>query len=569
MTRRCRALVLPAALVAAALMLRPVQADDFTFYWSRYWLTPHTQADFPESKYLPAGTSNLGISFSGGGTRSASATIGEIRGLIDNGWFHKVRYVAAVSGGSWAALPYTYADYDDATLLGKSYTPFELGRKWLETRPPDNSLMLAVTKSRVLAPGGIEAAKIIAGQSPALTDLPSQLRGLTARFLGSRDETYANILARAFISPLIPQGAKQRYGWTVDSVLKEFTEYEGQLTPRHLVTVVRPRPYLIVGGTIIYTHQGDYPSLLPVEYTPIYTGVRHRFSRGLGGVYVSSYAYDVARTGVADANLVLVGVREKGPVLTLADVIASSGAAPLLTLFLKDTTGQSTLQFPTFNHYSVRRSDGPAPADPIAQISPITERLLHGDGGFTDYLGLMPLLARQVTNVIVFLNGTGPVKHEDAITSLFYPLTEQSGSADRTGNVVFEKRRHEELLHGLKANVDKGLAAIYCTPKGDPWKVLDNELYEIKGYDGLNICFVATERNERWTKALPTDTQALLTTKGFRGFPWFSTFGQNIPYVIRLKPAQVNLLGQFTSWMLNDPDNRAVFEQAGIADALK
>jgi hypothetical protein len=262
-------------------------------------------------------------------------------------------------------------------------------------------------------------------------------------------------------------------------------------------------------------------------------------------------------------------VRENGPVLTLADVIASSGAAPLLTLFLKDTSGESTRQFPTFNHYSLKLDAPSSSADPVAKASPITERLLHGDGGFTDYLGLMPLLARQVTNVIVFLNGTGPVKHEDAITSLFYPLKERSGSADRNGNVVFEKGRHDELLNGLRDNVGKGLAAIYCSRKGDPWRVLDNELYEIKGYEGLNICFVATEKNDRWTEALPTETQALLTTKGFRNFPWFSTFGQNIPYVIRLEPAQVNLLGQFTSWMLNDPDNRAIFEEAGIGDALK
>jgi hypothetical protein len=87
--------------------------------------------------------------------------------MIDNGWFEKVRYMAAVSGGSWAAVPYIYADHDDETLLGKSYAPFQLDRQRLEARPADNSLMLAVTRSRVLAPGGVEAAKIIASQSAA------------------------------------------------------------------------------------------------------------------------------------------------------------------------------------------------------------------------------------------------------------------------------------------------------------------------------------------------------------------------------------------------------------------
>src|ERR1041384_3445948 len=81
---------------------------------------------FPESRTMSTQHEDFGIAFSGGGTRSASASIGELRGLKKNGWLDKVRYVAAVSGGSWAAIPFTY--WPDATHArrGEPHDPTQL-----------------------------------------------------------------------------------------------------------------------------------------------------------------------------------------------------------------------------------------------------------------------------------------------------------------------------------------------------------------------------------------------------------------------------------------------------------
>lgn len=45
---------------------------------------------------------DFGLAFSGGGTRAASATLGQLRGLRKKGLLKDVKYISAVSGGSWA-----------------------------------------------------------------------------------------------------------------------------------------------------------------------------------------------------------------------------------------------------------------------------------------------------------------------------------------------------------------------------------------------------------------------------------------------------------------------------------
>lgn len=103
-----------------------------------------------------------------------------------------------------------------------------------------------------------------------------------------------------------------------------------------------------------------------------------------------------------------------------------------------------------------------------------------------------------------------------------------------------------------------------------------NELYNVAEYTGLNICFINNEKVNAWVEQLPPDTRELLTNTGyknifntreflkrraFRNFPWFETFEQNAPFLIKLHAAQVTLLSQYTSWMLTDSDGRAAIEK--------
>ena len=150
-----------------------------------------------------------------------------------------------------------------------------------------------------------------------------------------------------------------------------------------------------VDGVIIATHPAyEYPVLIPLELTPLYSGVRQRFGPTLGGIYVRPFVYGSAADVIVKDR---IAVTDGTTPFTLADAIAISGAAPLLTLYLGQPhplLKQGVQFFPTFKPFSV--------VDESLVVPDVT--LSHGDGGFTDNLGLMPLLARQVRNVIVFVN---------------------------------------------------------------------------------------------------------------------------------------------------------------------
>src|SRR5690242_4301356 len=99
-----------AAVGAAAVPGKTIQV------WTRYWTVPpdlwkgHQDWAVPEKAALDhRKVKDLGIAFSGGGTRSAAATLGELRGLYENGWLKNVRYMTAVSGGSWTSVPFVYS----------------------------------------------------------------------------------------------------------------------------------------------------------------------------------------------------------------------------------------------------------------------------------------------------------------------------------------------------------------------------------------------------------------------------------------------------------------------------
>ena len=69
----------------------------------------------------------------------------------------------------------------------------------------------------------------------------------------------------------------------------------------------------------------------------------------------------------------------------------------------------------------------------------LTQELAHGDGGFGDNLGVLPLLARQVHNILVFVNtSTHDFEANDDVKALFFPVGPPDGSGDKTHNEAFE-----------------------------------------------------------------------------------------------------------------------------------
>jgi len=515
---------------------------------------------FPELQLdPPLSGADLGIAFSGGGTRSAAASIGQLRGLVRNGWLPRVKYLTAVSGGSWAAVPFTYYGGEAwSALLGD----YEANPKAIDLKTfretPSGALARQVTRSG-LAASGVEESLAFLPESSKQADLAKirstgvmlrdavrKVRGHSLPDSTRQNKTYAHMLGQIFVDPLVPNGNRQPYTWTREAAI-DLTDVSRQ-PQMDFQQVPGGRPFLIVGGTIIWMRPGFvYPRLIPIEYTPLYTGVRQQFGN-LGGTYIMPWAYDRDRV-VASGQRLLVDPASTR-MFTLADVIGSSGAAPQLQLLLgtgipekaRPALLQAAGAFPSFKPIAVR--DG----QPVAP----TGELAHGDGGFTDNLGLMPLLARQVKHVIAFVNSNKPYTANDQLQSYFFELSTRNGNGDKSMNSVFPKAKYREVLDGLDDATKDGGPAVFC----QTMSVAANEVYNIAKYEGLQICWVYNHAAGAWRDGLPDEIQGWLRDpkkggrKDLQHFPYFATFGENKPYVIKLNALQVNLLANLAAWSI-------------------
>jgi hypothetical protein len=565
------AFVVVAALAASGALSAQSSNACANCVEARFWEVSPTfwndtaPGDTPEHDQLVKLRSvDLGIAFSGGGTRSASATVGQLRGLEQNGWLRQVRYMTAVSGGSWAAVPYTYAprSISPAELFG---APLALDPKTIET-VTSGLLAERIVNSGLAHVGVVEAPSFlpdtIRGRDLVQTRRYLQLARSGIRKIRKRDvpepnrqnKTYAHMLGQIFLRGVVDDWNRKQYAWDDRSAVDMSTS--GRALGDFITMDAADRPFLIVGGTLVKPNGLDYPRLIPVEYTPLYTGVRQQFGQ-IGGTYLSPWAYDRLVVAPRSSTHMLVGPGPGTRPFTLADVIASSGAAPQLTLMLGDKVPerfrpalrQASLAFPAFNNLAVR----------AGMPNPVSAELAHGDGGFTDNLGIMPLLVRQVKNVIVFVNSSSEYRENEQLQSYFMPLALRDGNGDKTMNPVFEKDKYLQVLAGFDASTTARGGAIFCERN---WTVQRNELYNIRGYTGLNICFVYNYLGEEWRDGLPAEIKAWLKppnpkklskqAKDLQHFPYYKTFGENRTKVIKLKPLQVNLLADLAAWSISN-----------------
>jgi hypothetical protein len=550
-------------MVAAGIATATIQAqrdscaDCLT---ARIW--PTTGDSFPEAEALKRRQPeplDLGVAFSGGGTRSASATTGQLRGLVQNGWLEKVRYISAISGGSWAAITYTYSEATDQQLLGPLAPPEKLQLDAVKNCP-DGRMAASLGAKQLPSAAFREAASHVSSEilgNDSAQFIRQGFNWLLSRRESQRDEkTYSRFIGDIFIDPIIDpmgkQASRRLFGWDDQTVGEAVLDNIGKLSHvDFLTTDSRHRPFLIVGGEVVSTEDVfSYPLLMPIEYTPIYTGVRHRFGEKFGGTYISSWAYDHLPAGPANRKLLRVHQGDSDRKFTIADVAAAAGSAPELAFLLgkqydtlpswaRSLSGSIAGFFPSFIHVTVHNNNEAFVSGPVS----------HGDGGFTDNLGVMPLLARGVKNIIVFANIVDEYAQDEDLASYF----EAVPSVGLTGNKLFNRVFEPDGLAAIKAQFhdDKlaGRPLVYCNLKGNPWKVLKNDFYEIKPYDGLHICWVYTHAVEAWSGQLDSKLQKLLASKEFNTFPWYNTFTQ-----LKLDTAHVNLLADLTGWVMTDPE---------------
>jgi hypothetical protein len=202
----------------------------------------------------------------------------------------------------------------------------------------------------------------------------------------------------------------------------------------------------------------------------------------------------------------------------------------------------------------------------------VTEEIGHGDGGFGDNLGVLPLLARGVKNILVFNNSvTKLVENNDDFKSLFFPVGPPGSGGNKTLNRVFWCNDTKEdnctpddtdtyyrtLITQLVARREARQAQVYCA---GPWKVRANQQFGVAAIDpGVKVCWFYTSSSAAWEATLPERFRNIVHNedmseagKHFDNFPWLATFGQNKTHVIKLTTPQVNMLSNLTAWIVSD-----------------
>ncbi len=532
-------------------------------------------AFFPEASQLPA-EQDIGVAFSGGGVRSASATIGELRGLETAGLLGRVRYASAVSGGSWSLIPWTYSGARN--LLGEYREPAELTFDDVHTRP--NGRMVEELSNVSLVSDEIRETVLQIWEANVPADAQQAARA-ARRLLGQAerpDGVYTTLLARNLIGNLVPGASTSDFVWNAAQEAEMRAHNPGasfqilQAQPR--------RPFMIVNANVLNIGRDlAHPGATPIEITPLYVGARQQIGGLFGGLYAWPMAYNaVTARRSSDADGFLDVTRDSGhPRMTLADAAAASGAAPLywvaggngLATNVRDLLGTRVAAFfPSFTHLAMR--------DDV--LKP-TVSWPHADGGARDNLGVMALLARHVKRIVVFVNTLNPdFANNNDIRALFVEGS-LSPSGDKRGLVVLGggARAYDTVVDGFTRARQDNRALVTC----GTFDVIGNRLFNVRPYAEASICWVYPDLATNWVDALRDEKLKRLATGQcpecenevgrFSNFPWYDTFFQNrnlIPPqqfgILKLTTAQVNLLADLMAWSV--VESKAVIERAFSSD---
>jgi hypothetical protein len=467
---------------------------------------------------------SLGLAFSGGGTRSASATLGQLRGLMHIGLLDKVRYCSCVSGSSFVTVPFTYLpnSWPDKTFLGPVIPPEDLTLDHLQ-KTDRNSCAHAIANS-ILIDDFLKHMVRLAG-----------------------DETIARALGDVFLAPF-GLDARRHFFSLDQKAVDVILSHNPQMRVSDFYQVRSGRPFLIANSLILRPENSSpQPVRIPFETTPLYAGARPLFlgagsdGRNIGGGYVEPFGYDSdAPDNPPDASSrVRVRLGTTRHRYTLSDVIASTCAAPAETLA---QAGLNFVGFPEFKHW------------PLVAIGEVSAKEYEiGDGGILENLGVTPLLARKVENIIAFINTKDELTGSGIglINTSIPPLFGQTLGFQT--NHVFPAAQYEKLVDGLLAAKKAGGTVMFR----DRYEVIENVHFGIEGGWGVNVLWVYNERVSAWEQKLPAEIRRLIGAGSLANFPHYCTFFQNPPAVTDLSAKQTQMLAHLSCW--NVVNNAEVF----------
>ena len=539
------------------------------------WQSVGEDFTFPEMELAEVMSKpNVGVTFSGGGVRSYSASIGYMGAFHELGYFDHVRYIAGSSGGSWATAVYSYYQHyyvSDSVMLGPIVPPEEITYDELQEVNPD---CVRSYPNITYDVDGLAFADWV----DAVQEVYFNAAGIERGWPFSYDnDTVLDI--------------KERNPSLIET---PFLLLRGNFN-ESLSQGVDKRPYPIIQATMIglsdlMPWQPSNRNYSMLEWTPLTAGVAYSLEvvynsvdgsesieKTIGG-FVEPFAF-AGDSGPADglpagASSGYLLVPSNGSQI-YCDVALASGTsswAPGCDIAASDSELIQVLAG-QLNYWA------PSAEDPAEQFASYAT----GDGGGVSNTDLISLLQRNVTSIIAFVNTNTPMKN----STHWDPATEGVGDADIDFTVpawfgIIASNLSELSIVSYDLNNSQVFAPEEWLPLVTAMQeaqaggngivvhmnhtTVENRKFGLQAGNQVEVLWIYLNRVLNWEADLSADMQELVVPDSdpdnqaslvqhppFRHFP-------NYPTTLSSESiAEVNLLADFAGWTVyqNQPLFRA------------
>lgn len=543
----------------------------------RYWDATQSTFQYPETNtqdplcYTPITTRpNSGICISGGGSVSASLIAGYFNALYDLGLMNQIRYISGVSGGTWGSTPFCYLPGSPAAFWGNKFMPALITTANMQDNTAEGSMTYAATHADIV-------------------DLTLK------NILPIADEAYEKAVGDIFLHPFGIKSpnpdllAARQFFTTNAAAAQNIISRNSGMDMSSFMLMAPDMPYLIMNATMFVPNNSQNPkdnSIYAFEFTPLYSGMRASHPASLtgqqiGGAYVETYAFNSQATGRAgqDGNEIAATADVR---FELCQPVGTSGAAPEEMMEL-DARLLLTY-FPNFEYWN-----------PLESGTPQTQSYNFGDGGIIEDTGVVPLLARGVQQIAVFLTEpvlfpgqSGEPGPEDAgfeerafgynqIACLFGAQLIDVKASQLQNQVVYTNDVFPRQVFDNSSNDFKNLISALQTARGNggpvtsqiTLNVIANTFFGVTGGYSAEIMWVAVDNCHNWTNALVPSVQQAMQVPEYQDFPMVKVFDQNRGHVIELTTGQANQLGNIAYWMVMQNSQSFVNLLQGNASSAK
>ncbi|MCH2228616.1 MAG: hypothetical protein MK033_12665 [Candidatus Caenarcaniphilales bacterium] len=417
----------------------------------KFWNTTARNFKFPETTETNfSKKADLGFCFSGGGTRSASATIGQLRALNNiktskaskKTLLNSSKYISAISGGAWASTTFTFLpkNVSDDTFLGKYVEPSKLIANDIFSFKSEKNFLNQVSTSKML----VKALK---------NYLMIRTKIIKGIHFDEVDETFSRTIAEVFLKAYGLDEAKKYFTWTkanLNEILKRNPHLEA--SDFNWVDKEQERPFFIAGG--VMNPPDKSAEWNHFEMTPLYSGISkerkapRKTQKSVGGAYLESFAMDSQSPNKkVTGNKAEVRQGKAFHRMSVSEIMAVTGAAPAFVFQGLQSFENSKMLHDLLNiPYPGTKSKL---TQAIAKLSGVNmigsgkldnsilatfpefrywtpqeahrneEKYDFGDGGYIDSYGIIPLLKRGVENIVVFMNTTTAINNDSSKAKQF------------------------------------------------------------------------------------------------------------------------------------------------------